>query len=298
MKIGIIGLGKMGNIIAERVIKGGYEVFGYDSNVKAQEDAQALGVTILPDIVQMPQYVRVIWIMVPTGKPLDAVIEKLIPICQKDDIIIDGGNSLFTETIVRHDDCARKGIHYLDCGTSGGVQAREHGFSLMIGGEKPVFEKIKDLFRVIAAPEGYAFVGPSGSGHYVKTIHNGIEYSMLQAYAEGFHLLKQGHYKNLDLAAISNVWRHGSVVRSWILELLHEVLAEDQNLDSFSGEIGENLTGRWAMDEAKKQGISMDLLERSLFIRGQSRQTGGNYATKLVALLRNKFGGHPVKKAE
>lgn len=295
MKIGLIGLGRMGAIIAGRIVQAGHTVIGFDPNLKAQETAQQHGATIAESIEHIAQESRIIWLMVPAGKPVDATIETLEPHLQAGDIIIDGGNSKFENTIERAERLAAKNITYLDCGTSGGLFGEEVGFSLMIGGDKTAFEKVEPIFKAVAAPGGYALMGSPGAGHYVKMIHNGIEYSMLQAYAEGFALIKQGHYKNLDLAKISDVWNNGGVIRSFILELCTNVFQEDQSLDRISGEIGENLTGRWTIEEAKKQGIAMDLLERSLTIRAWSRQTGGNYTTKIIAMLRNQFGGHDVK---
>jgi len=298
MKIGMIGLGKMGHSIAYRLIKAKHDVIGYDTNAKIKEEAERIGVKTVSDIVQIPEQARVIWLMVPAGKAVDQVLEKILPLCKKDDIIIDGGNSQFTDTIARHDECARKAVHYLDCGTSGGLGGKETGFSLMVGGGKPAFDNVQEVFEAIAAKNGYGYMGPSGAGHYVKMIHNGIEYSILQAYAEGFHLLKKGNYKKLNFANITKTWQNGSVIRSWILDLCHDIFVKDQELENISGSIDENFTGRWTIEEAQKQGVPMDLLDKSLFIRKQSRETGGNYSTKVVAMLRHKFGGHPVKKIQ
>lgn len=296
MKIGVLGLGRMGAIIVKRLLEAGHEVVGFDPNVKAQEEAQDKGAAIAESLEDIAQKARVLWLMIPAGKAVEAALEKLEPHLQEDDIMIDGGNSLYEDTIKRHDKLAEKKVYYLDCGTSGGLFGEKIGFSLMIGGDKEAFEKVEDIFKAVAAPDGYGYFGRSGAGHYVKMIHNGIEYSMLQAYAEGFDLLRHGHYKRLDLANVAKVWNNGGVVRSFLLELCKNVFEKDQNFEDISGEIGENLTGRWAIEEAKKQGIAMDLLERSLHQRAWSRQTGGNYATKIIAMLRNQFGGHEVKK--
>ena len=297
LKIGVVGLGRMGHAIAYRLIQGGHQVVGFDASQQAQDDAQKIGVTCVQTLGELAQQVRIFWLMVPAGDVVDQVIASLLVHMRPEDIIIDGGNSLFHDSLRRHDELRVKNIHFLDCGTSGGLLGQEIGFSLMIGGDQEIFKKLIPVFDAIAAQNGYAYLGPSGAGHYVKMVHNGIEYALLQAYAEGFHLLaKQSHYKNLDLAQVSGVWRHGSVIRSWILDLAHNVFLKDQKLDGISGEIGENLTGRWTLDEAKKQGVPVDLIERALEIRALSRQTGGNYGTKVVALLRNQFGGHAVKK--
>ncbi|MBY0354009.1 decarboxylating 6-phosphogluconate dehydrogenase [Candidatus Babeliales bacterium] len=298
MNVGIIGLGRMGQGIADHLTKAGHSVVGFDPTPQAQEDALKIGVTIAPSLEALARDVRIFWLMVPAGAPVDTTIEQLLPHLQAQDIIIDGGNSWFHDSIRRADMLAEKNIHFLDCGTSGGLAGRECGYSLMIGGSKEIFEKVERIFIAIAAPDGYALCGPVGAGHYVKMVHNGIEYSLLQAYAEGFHLLKSGHYKNLDLEQISNIWMHGSIIRSWILTLAHNVFEHDQNFANISGQIGENQTGRWTLDEAEKHGVPMQLLKDALDIRAWSRETGGNYATKVVAMLRNQFGGHALKEKD
>jgi 6-phosphogluconate dehydrogenase len=234
--------------------------------------------------------------MVPAGDPVDAVIAELIEVAKPGDIIIDGGNSNFNDSIRLYNTLKLKQLNVIDCGTSGGVHGKDLGFSLMIGGDKDIFEKLEPIFKAISAPGGYEYMGPAGAGHYVKMVHNGIEYALLQAYAEGFDLLKNGKYKDLDLAKVSEVWNRGSIIRSWILNLAHNVFVQDQDLKNISGEIGENKTGQWTLDEAKKCGVSVDLIEKSLQIRAWSRQTGGNYGTKVVAMLRNQFGGHSFKR--
>ncbi len=296
MKIGLIGLGRMGNAIACRLLKHGYEVCGFDRDEKNTKLAAAVGVKTVASLQDITKNVNVFWLMVPAGEIVDSVINDLQPHLKQGDIIIDGGNSNFKDTVRRYQNLISQKINYVDCGTSGGLHGKEIGFSLMIGGDKKIFENLEPIFKSIAAPKGYAYMGPSGAGHYVKMIHNGIEYALLQSYAEGFHLLKDGKYKDLDLEKISDVWNHGSIIRSWILELAHNIFAQDQNLLDISGKIGENKTGRWTLDEAKEQNVPVDLIERSLEIRANSRQDGGNYATKVVAMLRNQFGGHAIEK--
>ena len=348
MNIGLIGLGKMGCAIAYRLIKDNHTVFGFDNNERAREDAKKVGVEVCDDLQKLTEHVGVIWLMLPAGKIVDEVIEKIKPFIKNEFIIIDGGNSNFNDSARRAHALKQSKIDFLDCGTSGGLKGKDIGFCLMIGGEEEVFKKLEFVFKSVAfegsvrsdpsihssslkatkntqderlnkesigsfssahpecfaeqnvskgelSQKGYAYMGPAGAGHYVKMIHNGIEYSILQSYAEGFDLLKNGSYKNLDLEKISGVWKNGSVIRSWILDLTHEVFAQDQELKNISGAIGENATGRWTLDEAEKQNIPMDLLQKSLDIRAKSRETGGNFATKVVAMLRNKFGGHAVK---
>ncbi len=296
MNIGVVGLGRMGLIVAERLVKGGHSVFGFDPSEAARTHAQEIGATAVESLEALHEHANIYWLMVPAGDAVDTVLSELKPYLQQGDIVIDGGNSFFKNSVRRHNELAKDGIHYLDCGTSGGVAGRKIGFSLMVGGEKEIYEQVEPIFKAIAAPNGYGYMGPSGAGHYVKMTHNGIEYALLQAYAEGLHLLKEGEYKDLDFKNITSVWNNGSVIRSFIVELLHGIFTHDQELADISGEIGENKTGRWTMDEAEKYNVPMDLLERALAIRRESRETGGNYGTKVVAMLRNAFGGHEVKK--
>lgn len=298
MTIGLVGLGKMGSAIAHRLIKSGFHVVGFDYDAAACEAARAMGVEITDQIITIPHHARVIWLMVPAGKPVDDVLQLLMPACQRDDIIIDGGNSHFTDTLRRALQLHEHHITLLDCGTSGGIHGKEHGFSLMVGGDKNAFEKVEPILQALAAPNGYALVGPSGAGHYVKMVHNGIEYALMQAYGEGFQLIKEGSFArdNLDLATITRVWNHGAVIRSWLCELSHDIFKHDQELKHVGGQIEESGTGKWTVQEARKQKVPVTLIEDALKIRAQSRTTGGNYATKVVALLRNAFGGHTFTK--
>ncbi|MBU1007837.1 decarboxylating 6-phosphogluconate dehydrogenase [Candidatus Dependentiae bacterium] len=294
--IGLVGLGRMGLAIAHRLIQANFTVLGFDQDKQAREKLELLGGAPVDAITEIPNKCDIMWLMVPAGKVIDSVIAQIKSNVKESSIIIDGGNSHFQDTIRRSQELAKDNIFLLDCGTSGGLRGSDIGFSLMIGGDHNSYKKAEPIFKAIAAPNGYAYLGPSGAGHYVKTVHNGVEYVILQSYADGFNLLKHGQYKDLDLHKISKVWNNGSVIRSWICELLEEIFAQDQSFTDISGFIDENLTGQWTIEEANKQNISMKLLEISLEIRAQSRQTGGDYATKIVALLRNKFGGHEVKK--
>lgn len=325
MVIGLIGLGRMGQAIAARLLHAGFDVCGYDPYTHV--DPHTLDSKDIKSSVELPStqhtsagitagsftqacagkfmqvqslkdcaaHTRVFWLMVPAGEPVDAVITALIPLVGQETVIIDGGNSLYKDSIRRHDLLSKHKIAFLDCGTSGGLHGRALGFSLMIGGDEPAYTRCEPIFKAIAAPDGYGRVGPAGAGHYVKMIHNGIEYALLQAYAEGFHLLKGGSYNNLDLEKISQIWSNGSIIRSWILKLTHDIYAAHTDFDAISGAIGENKTGLWTVEEAERQGVPVDLIKRALAIRAESRTTGGDYATKLVALLRKEFGGHPVE---
>lgn len=311
MNVGLVGLGRMGKAIAYRISKAGHKVIAYDVADKSVTDRSVRdiripGLKITSDITDLTK-ADVIWIMVPEGSAVDDVIKQLSlnpdswnpdslnqdSYMKKGSILIDGGNSHFSDTIKRYKKLLKKGIYYLDCGTSGGLHGKDIGFSLMIGGDRRAFNKVKPIFKAIAAKDGFEYMGPSGSGHYVKMVHNGIEYALLQSYAEGLNLLKNGKY-NLNLKAITKVWSNGSVIRSWIVNLLEDIFKKDQDLKKISGAIGENKTGYWTVQEAKRLKIPVDLISKSLRIRKESRKTGGNYATKIVAMLRNKFGGHSL----
>ena len=296
VKVGIIGLGKMGQAVAFRLLKAGHSVFGFDPNYQACQNLLAQGGQITERLDQIPQHAPIIWLMVPAGKTVDTVLEQIRPHLQPQYIIIDGGNSHFTDSVRRAQALTMMQVHFLDCGTSGGIHGKEQGFSLMIGGNHAAFLESETIFKALAAPQGYAHVGPSGAGHYVKMIHNGIEYALLQAYAEGFSVLKQGSYPSLDLEVIANIWNHGAVIRSWILELAHNIFEHDQDFNHVSGQIMQNGTGKWTVQEAHEKHIPVTLIENAVNIREWSQRTGGDYATKIVALLRNQFGGHAVKK--
>lgn len=295
MKLAVIGLGRMGAAIARRVFDAGYCVLGYDPNLHAQQECAAWGMEIYHDLQELAKEADVIWLMIPAGKIVDDTLSNFASVLTPSKIIIDGGNSNFNDSTRRAKELASRGIAYLDCGTSGGVHGLKDGFCLMVGGDYQAYEKILPLLQVIAAKDGLAHFGPSGAGHYVKMIHNGIEYGMLQAYAEGFQLLREGDYKDLDLEKIAKVWQHGAVIRSWVLDLAHEVFKEDQNLGSIDGAIQEGGTGAWNLENAKKNHVPVPALEASLQVRKESRKTGGNFATKLIQMIRHGFGGHKVE---
>ena len=297
MNIGIVGLGKMGNAIAFRLLEAGHNVIGYDRGEEPQKLAGKMGVTLADDLADLAKQTRVIWLMVPISA-VDAVVDELKPHLKANDIIIDGGNSYYEDSMRRAKAVATDGIIFLDCGTSGGIVGRLGGFCLMVGGDEAAYTKIRSLLVAIAAPGGLGHVGPSGTGHYVKMIHNGIEYGLLQAYAEGFQIIKEGTFKKmgLDLEEISRIWNDGSIIRSFLLGLAHEVFEEGQALSDVSGEIAEGGTGKWTVQEAKKHHLSVPVIENALKVRAWSRESGGDYATKVIAMLRHKFGGHEVKR--
>lgn len=297
MNVGIVGLGKIGAAVARRLKNASYSVWGFDLNKTLCTSLATDGIFCTSSLQELAQKARIICIYVPAGAPVEQTIAQLKPHLQRDDILIDGGNSKFTDSQAHAQRLAADGIFFLDCGTSGGIAGESLGFSLMVGGDKQAYERVLPLLDAIAMPGGIGYVGPSGAGHYVKMVHNGIEYALLQAYAEGIHLLKDGAFKDahLDLEEITRIWINGSIIRSWILELLHTVIQKNGTLENISGQIGENGTGTWTVEEAHKNHIPLALIETALAIRAQSRKTGGTYATKLVALLRHEFGGHPIE---
>ncbi len=298
MNIGVVGLGRIGHAVAYRLHTAGFVVTGFDLSTQAREAVQAWGASVVGELKDVARDNRIIWLMVPAGKPVDDTIAFLMPYLKKGDILVDGGNSHFTDSIRRAQLCDAHGIFFLDCGTSGGVYGKENGFSLMVGGDKAAYAAIEPALMALAAPCAVAHVGPSGAGHYVKMVHNGIEYGMLQAYAEGFMLLKEGSFKkeNLNLEEISHIWQHGAVIRSWVLDLAHDIFKQDQELKDVSGEVAQLGTGQWTVDEAQKHKIPAPVIAVAVQTRKWSCESGGNYMTKIIALLRNKFGGHAVKK--
>lgn len=301
MNVGIIGLGRMGSGIAQRLVQKGFTVIGFDPNVETRTAALQTGIQVVHSLELLTSQARVIWLLVPAGAVVDTVINNLVPYLEPGAILVDGGNSHYNDSIRRAKQLSERQILFLDCGTSGGVHGRDLGFCLMVGGERSAYNTIEPLLAAIASPNGYAYVGQSGAGHYVKMVHNGIEYALLQAYAEGFQLLKEGTLRNqaLDLDQIARLWNQSSIIRSWILQLMQEILQEqDRELATISGQIAESGTGRWTVEEAEAHHIPIPLIKEALAIRFESQKSGGNYATKLVALLRNKFGGHPVTPKE
>ncbi len=299
MNIAIIGLGKMGEAIAYRAIQAGHIVYGFDTNQSPDfiQSMNKLGIHFVASITDFCQHaIDFYWLLVPQGTIVDHVIAEISSFVQAKTIIVDGGNSKFTDSVRRAQELAKNDIYFLDCGTSGGIHGKDHGFCLMVGGNKIAYETIESVFKAVAMPDGCAYMGESGTGHYVKMIHNGIEYGLLQAYAEGFDLLKNGEFKHqhLDLEKIAYLWNHGSVIRSWILELVHDVMKENQNLEDISGKVAATGMGEWTVERAHFSKIPVPVIEAALKARTQSQEDGGNYGTKIVAMLRHKFGGHEI----
>lgn len=299
MKIGFIGLGKMGLNMVHRLLLNKHEVVVFNRSKEPIKEAEKLGAIpadTISDLFKALDDRKVIWLMVPSGKPVDENIELLLPHLKKDDIIIDGGNSYFKDSQLRAKRCEQIGVHYLDCGTSGGIWGLKEGYCLMYGGNKHATNYCEPIFKTLAPENGYLFCGESGAGHFVKMVHNGIEYGMMQAYAEGFEILEKSKY-NLDLKEISKVWQYGSVVRSWLLELVHLALTEDPKLDKIKGFVQDSGEGRWTVQTAIDLDVPAHIITSSLFNRFQSRQDE-SFAMKMLAALRNEFGGHAVKKSD
>jgi 6-phosphogluconate dehydrogenase len=297
MQLGMIGLGRMGANMTERLVLGGHRVITYDRSAEAVQrvvDKGAVGAHSLADFVKQLSLPRAIWLMVPAGDPVDQTIELLLPQLSKGDVLIDGGNSNYKDSIRRAEKLKQQGLHFVDAGTSGGIWGLKVGYCMMIGGEKEIVAHLEPIFKTLAPKDGFLHVGPSGAGHFVKMIHNGIEYGMLQAYGEGFELLKASQF-DLDLGKISHLWNQGSVVRSWLLELCESAFQKDPQLASIKGCVEDSGEGRWTVQEAIEKSVPAPVLMLSLFARFASRQDS-SFSAKVIAALRNEFGGHAVKK--
>jgi 6-phosphogluconate dehydrogenase len=298
MRLGMIGLGRMGGNMTKRLLRGGHEVVVYDRSADAVRDsagAGAIASTSLEDLLAKLSAPRVVWIMVPAGAPVDETIATLVTGLQRGDVIVDGGNSNFHDTMRRATSLAgAHGIELVDSGTSGGVWGLENGYCLMVGGSPAAMSTCEPIFRTLAPPDGFAHVGPPGAGHYVKMIHNGIEYGMLQAYAEGYEILHASRdFPGLDLHQIADVWQHGSVVRSWLNELAARAFARDVDLAGIRGWVADSGEGRWTVQEAIDLDVPAPVITLSLLARFRSRQPD-SYGAKVIAALRNEFGGHAV----
>ncbi len=299
MELGIIGLGKMGFNMAERLRLAGHKVVGFDFNVAAVTsltEAGNVGVNSLEDLVKNLKAPRAIWIMVPAGAPVDQTIAKLEPLLAPGDIFVDGGNSNYKDSQRRHGIATAKGFQYVDVGTSGGVWGLKEGYSLMIGGDKEPVERLRPIFEALAPTknEGWGHVGPSGSGHFVKMIHNGIEYGLMQAYAEGFSIMKAKIELGLDLEQCASIWQKSSVVRSWLLDLTADALKKNPTLAGMEAFVPDSGEGRWAVFEAIDLNISAPVITESLIRRLRSREQN-NFTDRMISVMRNEFGGHAIK---
>ena len=297
MQLAMIGLGRMGGNMVRRLLRSGHELVVYDRNPRATADLAplgAIGTSDLSDLCARLDAPRVVWIMVPAGDPVDATIAGLLPHLAAGDIIIDGGNSRFHDTLRRSLELREHGVELVDAGTSGGIWGLENGYCLMVGGSAEAVARCEPAFVSLAPPDGYAHVGPTGAGHYVKMVHNGIEYGMLQAYAEGYEILHQSRNFDLDLRQIAAVWNHGSVVRSWLNELAERAFAGEADLASIRGYVEDSGEGRWTVQEAIDLNLPAPVITLSLLARFRSRQDE-SFSAKVIAALRQQFGGHSVK---
>jgi 6-phosphogluconate dehydrogenase len=297
MRIGFIGLGRMGANMVRRLLRDGHEVVAYNRTPEKTTEIVgegAMGAFSIAELVQKLEKPRAVWIMVPAGDATEAQIEELLEHLEPGDTIIDGGNTNFHDDVRRHAALAEKGIGYVDAGTSGGIWGLQVGYALMVGGERDAVAPLEPIFKTLAPEGGYLHVGGPGAGHYVKMVHNGIEYGLMQAYAEGFEILHASDY-GLDLGAIAEMWMHGSVVRSWLLELLGRAYkAEGQDLEHLKGWVADSGEGRWTVQEAIDRDVPAPVITLSLLTRLRSRQDD-SYGGKVLAALRNEFGGHAVK---
>jgi 6-phosphogluconate dehydrogenase len=297
MEIGFIGLGKMGQNMVQRLLRGGHRVIVYDLKEEVMKVAQGQGAGVsnsFQDLVNKLKGPRVVWLMVPAGSPTEEGVRALMLLLREGDIVIDGGNSFYRDSMRRAQELNRRGISFLDVGTSGGIWGLRVGYCLMVGGDKNVFDKVEPLFGTLAPEAGYAHIGPSGAGHFVKMVHNGIEYALLQAYGEGFEIMEAKEEFDLDLAKVADLWNHGGVVRSWLLELAEDAFKKDADLSSIRGYVGDSGEGRWTVAEAISEDVPAPLITLSLLERFRSRQQE-SFSAKVIAALRREFGGHAVK---
>jgi 6-phosphogluconate dehydrogenase len=298
MQIAIIGLGKMGGNMVKRLLGGGHEVVAFDRDPavvdKSVKDG-AKGASSLEDMVSKLKAPRAVWVMVPSGKATEDTIVKLSSLLSADDILIDGGNSNFRDSIRHSKELAEKKIRFLDAGTSGGIWGLEVGYCLMVGGDESAYKHIEPALTTLAPKNGLGYFGKAGAGHFTKMVHNGIEYAMMQSYAEGFELLKASEY-NIDLRKVTAVWNNGSVVRSWLLELAERAFNKDPELKELKAYVEDSGEGRWTVNEAIAHAVPVPTIAASLFARFSSRQDN-SFAMRVLSALRNEFGGHAVKKA-
>lgn len=299
MHIGMIGLGRMGLNMTRRLISGGHTVSVFDRAEAAAKEAAVSGARPVDSIAKLAVALpapRAVWIMLPAGKPVEDTIAELKTLLSPRDVIIDGGNTFYKDDLRRAEELDSVGVAYMDVGVSGGIWGLKNGYALMAGGEAGHFRLLEPIFKTLAPPGGYMHCGPVGAGHFVKMVHNGIEYGMMEAYAEGFELLKASRYgAELDMAGVAGLWNNGSVVRSWLLELLEDALKKDHDLSSLRGWVEDSGEGRWTVMEAIERGIPLPVITESLMKRFRSRQQDP-FGEKVLAALRAEFGGHAVKK--
>lgn len=297
MEIGLIGLGKMGFNLAQNIFNHGHHLHAFDLSAPLTEAIQKKGIRTVSTVEKLVESFsgkKVIWLMIPAGAPVDQTIHRLKTLLNPGDIIIDGGNSNYKDSIRRADELSKLNIHFLDCGTSGGTEGALRGVCAMIGGNKEAFDYCQPLFNDIAVPNGCLYCGQSGAGHFVKMVHNGIEYGMMQSIAEGFEVMQKSNF-NLNLKDVAGVWNHGSVVRSWLMELTENALSKDPNLEAIKGVMHSSGEGKWTLEHALENQIATPVIALSLMMRYRSLQDD-TFSGKIVAALRNEFGGHAVEK--
>ncbi|HUZ20192.1 MAG TPA: decarboxylating 6-phosphogluconate dehydrogenase [Acidimicrobiales bacterium] len=296
MQLGMIGLGKMGANMTLRLLEHGHEVVGFDPSEEARSSVAAKGAgtaTSLPELVGKLEAPRVVWVMVPAGSPTDEVVTSLASLLGPGDLVIDGGNSNYKTALPYADQLGARGVNFVDAGTSGGVWGLQNGYCLMVGGTAEAVKIAEPIFTALAPEGGYAHVGPVGAGHFVKMVHNGIEYGLMQSYAEGFELMSAAEEFSLDLHQVASIWRYGSVVRSWLLELAELALRPGSGFESIEGVVVDSGEGRWTVQEAVERGVPAPVITESLYRRFASQQRN-SFADRLLAALRNQFGGHAV----
>jgi 6-phosphogluconate dehydrogenase len=286
VQLGMVGLGRMGSGMTERLQQAGHDVKTYDPNVESTAGS-------LEELAAQLDPPRHVWLMIPAGEVTENAFQELLGILEHGDAIIDGGNSNFRDSQRRAAEATERGLYFVDCGVSGGIWGLREGFALMAGGDAEPVGRLQSVFEALAPEGGFAHVGPSGAGHFVKMVHNGVEYGLMQAYAEGFDLMQASEFE-LDLAAIAELWRHGSVVRSWLLDLLARALQEDPNLEGIKGYVDDSGEGRWTVEQAIETAVPLHVISASLFARFESRRED-SFSAKVNAALRNQFGGHAVR---
>lgn len=301
MKLAMIGLGKMGANMVARLLQHGHEVVAFDlapDAVEAVKKQGAIGASSLEDAVdKLDKQPRIIWMMIPSGNPVTVTVQELAGLLEEDDILIDGGNSNYQDSMERAQQLSYKGIYMLDVGVSGGIWGLTEGFNLMAGGDRDAFQRVEPILKSLAADNGYAYIGPSGAGHFVKMVHNGIEYGMMESIAEGFELISAKEEFDVDLAALARLWQHGSVVRSWLLELAGNAYEDDARLEWIEPYVPDSGEGRWTVSESLDLAIPVPVIALALQMRFRSRQPD-SHAARLLAALRNQFGGHAVRRKD
>ncbi|MCU1489996.1 MAG: gnd [Acidimicrobiaceae bacterium] len=299
MQLGMIGLGRMGANMSVRLVQHGHEVVGFDPGEAARSKVASEGVgtaASLQELVSKLKAPRVVWVMVPAGAPTDETVHNLAGLLESGDVVIDGGNSNYKTAVPYSEELGKRGIQFVDAGTSGGVWGLENGYCLMVGGTDEAVAIAEPIFRDLAPEGGYAHVGPVGAGHFVKMVHNGIEYGLMQAYSEGFELMGAAKEFGLDLHEIASIWRYGSVVRSWLLELAELALRPGSGFEDIEGYVEDSGEGRWTVQEAVERGVPAPVMTESLYRRFESRETN-SFSNRMLAALRNQFGGHAVERA-